>query len=463
MKVYCFVLSLLVFGGAIAQTTPTDKYAKDVSTGINYPLNAFSNEEGMPNFIIELSVIDKQSGLPLARASVTLNNSLIFTNDSGKVRFESSLPIMIKISYVGYVEQTITIKSTKKLVVEVKMIAASKELSTINVLPQLPQFLHFGSRETQVIDYLFIQNYLVVAMYNYVQKKCYAVVLNNTNEMVAEYDLPINFERFYVSGIYKIYAISGNSIHEIEFKKGALNLKYINHYYFFDKVVYYVGYLNNHYFIRSTDKTQLANVYYIEEVNDTSKGIEEFYASFDMQDVYKYTAHMKKNTRLKGTEVASRKGNAEMIDDESTKGWHERETSGEFIRMTNLRTEFKENPSQLIVEDTTVCVFDYIQSKKVVFNSRGQKLSDTTITLTQLEGWDKSVVRSQGEYYTSQTDKEQLVTISKLDNGSCGVLQSKKLAYPAISNWKVKDGYVYYLGSTKDYPNNVFLFKEVFK
>jgi hypothetical protein len=410
---------------------------------------------------ITLKVVDAETKEPLLRSTIWVNNSTRkYTDVFGISHISLSFPADISISYIGYATQLLTLKKYNQDTLWVKLVRKKQELTEVEVLPELPKYLFVGSAETQVVDYEWMDESIVVGVYNNKQRRCYVLVLNADHKIVDEQPLPADFERFYKSGIDRYYAVSGSAIHEIQLRRNILTLKNVNSDFFYDKVVYYKGYHNNYLYIQDTDKSKQAHLYYIERIDSGQSNIKLFTAIGNQHLYNAYKKDMQEEVLKRQADLRLLRETNNYVDGD---GYYETETKGEFRRKEDLKNKYKEIHSQLFIVDSTVLIFDFTEDSLCAFSFDGKAQSKRVIHFHQKAGWLPMVQRADSVYYTSYLSGNYTLTIAPIRSDFMEMETGQQLQYPNASKWKVHNGFVYYLHAPVGYPFNVFLFREELK
>lgn len=415
---------------------------------------SFSQAQEFPSCI---KVLDAETGKVLNRASVSENGRVRkYTNDSGVVVIRLVFPATLHVSFVGYQIQTVELKEIRKDTVHVMLQPAKQQLADVTIYPKLPEFLFFGSYETQVIDYEFADSYTILGLYNYKQRKCYLLILDSNSNIIAEEPLPSDFDHFYKSCILKYYAVSGSVIQEIQFRKGIVMLKYVNDDFFYKKVLYYKGFYKEYFYVMDQHKSKQAHLYYVE--NTLLKQIVPFVAVGNHHELNKY----RRDEQIKGRKRSADLKAMGLDDDEDAPvGYYEKETRGEFIKGSQMELGYKPVVSKLFVEDSTVLVFDFTDGLLSRHSYEGTLRDSIPFSFHRAQGWQPSIEKCEDYYYTSYQDKDSVVTLAKIAGISSLKIQThQKLRYSGAFQWKVHRGFIYYLYYSLEYPNNQFLFRE---
>lgn len=409
---------------------------------------------------LSIKVVDAETNDPLPRSTIVFGDSTRkFTDDQGVFRLFWVFPATVKISYIGYKTQKLSFKKFKQDTILVKLVREKQLLDEVQVLPVLPKFIFFGSPDLQVIDYEFIDHFLVVGVYHNLQRKCSVLVLDSNHKIVDEQPLPADFERFYVSGINRYYAVSGSVIQELQLRRQILTLKYINSDFFYEKVVYYKGFYKDYLYIMDTHVSKQVHFYYVEHITKPENTIRPL-AILGNQHIYdSYKKDVELTKLYRQAEMVKL---YELIGPSAFDGYYQTETKGEFGRQTYFNTIYKDVYSQLFLVDSVVYLFDFIEGNLNLFSCDGIPLTSSPIVFHQKAGWKPFVQQSGNGYYTAyETDGYLQIATLRFNFTDVGMKQ--QLYHPKPYQWKVHDGYVYYLNATAGYPQNVFLFREVLK
>lgn len=404
-----------------------------------------------------IKVLDAETENVLNRASVSVNGrQRKYTNDNGIVSLKLTFPATLRVSFVGYQTQTVELTKFRQDTIQVLLQPKKEQLADITIYPKLPDFLYFGSYETQVIDYEFADSYTMLGLYNYKQRKCYLLILDSNAKIIAEEPLPSDFDHFYKSCIFKYYAVSGSVIHEVQFKKGIVLLNYVSGEYFYNKVVYYKGFYKEYFYVMEPHKSKQVHTYYVE--NTTLKQVLPFVSVGNQRGFNRYM----RDDRIKGRMRKAELTNMGLEDDEdSPVGYYERETRGEFIKGSQMEFGYKQVVSKLFVEDSTVLVFDFTDGLVSKHNAKGTLFDSLPFAFHKEQGWQPFFEKNGSHYYTSYQARDSSVTVAKIAATNNLQIQTlQKLTHAGAFQWKVHHGFIYYLYYSLEYPNNQFLFRE---
>jgi hypothetical protein len=419
---------------------------------------------GQNNSRVCFAIADANSGNPLPRANIVIDGSIKkFTDDNGIVCLMGlSAPYQLSISFIGYQTVVKRIQQTGDDTIRIVLFPNKVELPRVDVLPELPAYLYFGSNETQVVDFEFKQGFLLIGLYNFKQKKCSLIVLDSLKQIVDEQPLPVDFERFYKSCIDRYYAVSTSAVQEIRFNKGIVLLKQINFDFFYDKVIYYKGFYKEYFYIMEPHKSKLIHFYRIE--NTEKKKISLMAIVGDQVQWNKYKKDVQAKDKHRKADLAKLQSMAVVSDDfqdneDDMRGYNETETRGEFIRSSIMVNEYKDIQSQLFVQDSAVLIFDFGENRLSRYRYTGYFLDSIQLSFHLKPGWGKVLQKDKDDYYTSYIS-DSISIVTRLDTQFNRLNTGKRLHYPLVHKWKVYHDDVYYLFSPDGYSNNVFLFKE---
>jgi hypothetical protein len=411
-------------------------------------------------------VLDAVTNEPLPRATIFYNGKQnIFTSDSGLFTCVSTeKQIELRVSYIGYDSVTVTVNSAKTPFVVIKLKPSSSSLNEVEVLPELPPYLFFGSKETQVIDYAFWNDKTLIALYNYHRKKCFLILLDKNNQIVDEQPIAANLEYLYMSCIYKTYAVmSDASVYEIYPSSTGIGIKPSSMFTFYRKALHYIGFYENYFYVFDEGKSKQDRVYRIE--NTAKKSLYDLVYIVNPQTAKSAgNSNAKiKADRIKATREVIRDfdlvADGDFLQDFNTIG-----SSSGFIEKQRFKQQFIDHPiyAPLFVHDSSIMVFDFYKNTRLRYFPDGTFSDSLAIHFHQQESWQPFIFQDvrTNKYYTSYLNKEHKADINLLDINSCTVSPAVSLHYPSTKKIKVRKGYVYYLHQPYEKRNNVFLFRQ---
>lgn len=218
-----------------------------------------------------LQVVDSATLVPLARVTVQAGKEvMVFTSDSGDAwlyfdKGESRKEV--RLSMVGYKPVELMVKQ-KTGTVRIQLIPQAVSLLEAEVFPDLPAYLLFGSKETEVLDYVATPSYTLVALYNYYRKHCYLVLLDAQLRVTDEQPVPADFEKFHISGLGYIYALTPSRVFEITIKKGLLQTKSVTQARFYKTIQYYCGGHQQYLYLTQRTKTGQSVIFFHEDTEN---------------------------------------------------------------------------------------------------------------------------------------------------------------------------------------------------
>jgi hypothetical protein len=427
---------------------------------------------------VVVKIVDSLSLVPQVRASVIIGTDppvTAYSNDSGEVLVvfaDDEKKKEVTVTMLGFQNRAMIIKASAGQVL-FKLRPSPTQLPETEVFPDLPAHLLFGSKETQVLDYVVTPNYILVALYNYYKKRCYLVTLDAGLNITDEQPIPADFEKFHVSGIGYVYAITPSQVFELTIKKGLIQTKYITQARFYKTIQYYCGGHQKYLYLTQLAKTGQIRIFFHEDT--------------DLKVIYDYNPFCvvinegQQRTAIHEYNKAyipnpTRKGQPKSMDmvtlddlfpqydpsegDIIPGGFH---TDTEFFKKEEMIKKFGEHPvyAPFFMADGGIMIFDFCKNTANKYRYNTDLISSDTIAFHKIAGWEPLVLKNEDDqlftFYKNDSGKDIVHTLNT-DNFSTVAL--KTLAHKGVTNIKISGQYVYYLQQPFFNKNNVFLFRE---
>lgn len=415
-------------------------------------------------------VTDAATGEVLTRASVVSADGKYeqLTSDSGGFRMQvEEKSVMLLVTYIGYDSARVKVNATGNEVVRIALKRSVAVLGEVEVLPELPPHLFFGSRETQVLDYTFWMDHTLVVLYNYHRRRCYLVLLDRNNQVVDEQPVPANFESLYTSCIDKTYALmSDGAVYELTRTASGIGIVPFSRQFFQQKVPYYAGYYKEYFYLTMASKSRQSRVYFLE---DTKNRIIYQSTPFSVVSNAQRQRHASReehridNDRVKATEEVFPNLNT-VAEGDYLQDFTMLESKQGFVRRQFYKQQYLDRPlyAPLFVQDSTPIVFDFYRDRLTCYRADGTFLHELPIRFHHDSGWQSWIWRDAftQRYYTGYLQPDERLKLCELGINDCVTTEKLTLHYPHASLVKVRKGYVYYLARPSEKANHVFLFRQ---
>jgi hypothetical protein len=427
---------------------------------------------------VTVKIVDSNTLRPLPRASVTIGEDEIqvYSNDSGEVSlfFETGeRKRAIKITMVGYEshESSITPGLSRQVI---KLKSITVPLPATEVFPELPAHLFFGSKETQVLDYVVTPSYTLIALYNYFTKSCRLILLDASLKVSDEQPIPASFEKFHVSGLGYIYAITPAQVYEIIIRKGLIQTRYITQERFYKTIQYYCGGHDQYLYLTMRAKTGQIAIFFHE---DTKEKIIYQVSPFCVikDEVLQRNAIVDYNrpyvkSMYPGHDPTYAK---DMVSLEELFPFYD-PSEGDIIPggFRSDITYFKQKEMQkrygvhpvytpFFKADSGLLIFDFYKNTANRYSYNTELKSADSIIFHKAPGWEQLVLKNENDQmFTAYKNEKSRLVIHLLNRVDFSTTPIKELSYTDITNIKISGEYVYYLRQPFANRNNVFLFRE---
>lgn len=418
-----------------------------------------------------LQVVDSATLEPLARVTVQAGKEdpiTVFTNDSGEVWLyfdKGESRKQVRLSMVGYRSFELPVKQHSGNI-RVRLIPRAVSLLEAEVFPDLPAHLFFGSKETQVLDYVATPFYTLVALYNYYRKHCYLVLLDAHLQVTDEQPVPADFEKFHISGLGYIYALTPSRVFEITIKKGLLQTKNVTQARFYKTIQYYCGGHQQYLYLTQRAKTGQSVIFFHE---DTENKVIYNYNPFciitnDARQRNAIWDMRKPDASIRNRDMVSR--------DDLFPNYHPSEgdiipggfrSDKEFFSTSDMLKRYGEHPVYTPFFNTNggLMVFDFYKNTVNRYQYNTEPLSVDSITFHNINGWMPLVLKNEDDQlFTVYKDSSQAATVHLINTASFSTRPLLTLAHKGITNINISGEYVYYMLQPYPNKNNVFLFRE---
>lgn len=413
---------------------------------------------------IKIKVVDAQSGKPIERVSVYRQSvkGYLFTDDSGRVTINQPLPVTLKLTHIAYNDLIVTIKESEQTL---SMSPASIPVDEIDVLPKLPEFLFFGTKESHIIDYAFWGNHTLIALYNFHKKRCYVLLLGPDQTLIDEQPLPANFEQFYQNAFNRYYAITADKVFELTPSTTRIGIAEISSELFYKKIVFYAGYHKQYFYLQAYNREKQTKFFMIEDSKSPhKKDYPIFYAAGSNKK--QTIANMQKQElsnlyqkRMNDIFPNYQPGEGDITGGSETSHTETKESFGKASAFTQ---QYQNKPisAPFFLIDTTIFIFDFEQEIRVACNVSGEMIGQTPLSFFKLKNTTQEILLDNKTFYSYSTSKEGTTELHRLNTVTCETEFTKPVFYQHIERLKVYNGYVYYLKTMNDRARHVYLFRE---
>jgi len=428
---------------------------------------------------VVVKIVDSLTLQPLSRASVIVgeNETGYYSNDSGMVSvwFEKGDGRKtISITTVGYEAYKAFIYPSNVSPHVIKLKAVKVSLPETEVFPDLPAHLFFGSKETQVLDYVVTPAYTIIALYNYFDKRCKLVLMDASLKVIDEQPIPADFEKFHVSGLGYIYAITPAQVYEITIRKGLIQTKYITDERFYRTIQYYCGGHDQYLYLTMRAKTGQITIFFHEDTREKiiyqvmpfcviTDEVMQRNAMVDYRRPYVKSMYDGHNPTAAKDMVNLNDifPNYDPSEGDIIPGGFKTDT--EWFKQKEMAKRYGVHPvyTPFFQVDSGLLIFDFYRNTANKYRYNTELKSSDTITFHKEPGWEQLVLKNENDQmFTAYKKENGKLVIHSLNPTNFSTAPVKELSYSGITQIKISGQYIYYLYQPYRGRNNVFLFRE---
>ncbi len=402
---------------------------------------------GQTGTILKGKVFDSKTNLPVAQASIFVNETLVGTTSDEAGRYELKLPYtpaILVFSCIGYTRRYFTLTQAVAGDFNVPLDPSLNEIPEVLITGRRTPVSISDNQDIYVVDYDFYDNHILLLGHPGKKSIETHLILMDRMGKTIQREIINKGNNLYRDPFNNIHLLCADTAYQIYFDGKDLQLLYpTDKDKFLKAFPEFIKIYRNKIILRQYDFDDQALLYYFYNPPDST--IQRFWAEAT-SEVYRKTDGLMSSIRI--TPDGKNKSQFNLFNSDER-----------FIKMAYYAPVFC--PLEVIKD--TIYIFNFNNGLIESFGYRGFHVdTPTSFSFHKIDGWQKKlyVDAPTGKVYTHYL-RNGISVIREIDTRR-GALEPKEIKIPSfayISKIMINDGYLYFLYEEKQYPKFMRLYR----